>query len=214
MNFDRLLVIILVVSILSCGKKHDEESGVEARMIQMQDQGADFKIPADIWSEITGIDFEEALEKNVALVFVPAKVILREKNPGVLTNPRLEITTAKGGGDIDLAKYVTGRQGTFFVQFEFEGFEHPETFQSYFVSRSKKRKLDNDIVGSGCKYYFEMNSFMLGKNKTEGLKVNTTRQRHVSVLAGHFIFSYSEGKQIFVSRVSFKDSGNSTLLCD
>ena len=209
----KLVSIVILLTMLACHTQIEDLSK-DARVIQLQEHGADFKMPSEIWDEITGATFEEAAEKNISLNYVASKVTLIEKNKDVLTDPVIQISLAKGGGTIDLSKYVTGRPGTFFVKFEFEGMEDHETFKSYFISNGKKRRLDNEIVGAGCNSYFNVSEFMSKKNPQEGLPVNTTRGRHVSVLAGHFIFSYQHAMQTYLSSVTFMDSANPELLCN
>ncbi|MBK7961280.1 MAG: hypothetical protein IPK04_08785 [Bdellovibrionales bacterium] len=47
----------------------------------------------------------------------------------------------------------------------------------------------------------------------DGLKLNTARNRHISVLAGNFVLTGQKGKQIVVTQLNVTDSKNRQLLC-
>lgn len=148
------------------------------------------------------------------VVFASVKIYLKEKNPGVLKSPSYIIELPRGGGEIDLANYIGEQPGTFYLGFEFPDMEILSEVKSLFVSKTKKRKVDGEIFGAGCNKFFDITSKIQTNMPLEGIKLNTNRNRHVSVLGGHFIFSTKKGTQVFVTQVSFNDSKNKFLFCE
>ncbi len=174
-----------------------------ARTIEMTDTGPDVRIPTKIWEKVGSI------EPKDAVTFSTITVKLVEKTSGVLIDPELEIKLPRGGGEIDLSQLVRG-QGTFRVFFEFEETENKDKMQIYFVSKARKRKIDGEIWGAGCKKFMDLKNYLLKAGKEKGIEVNTTRNRHDSVLGGTFFFLM--GRQ--VTQVTFTDHQQPQLFCE
>jgi len=166
----------------------------------MEDTGPDVKIPVKIWEEIQGT------KAGVNISFVPIEIRFQEKTPGVLVDPEFKIIFPRGGGEIDLFRFVKEKQGTFRVFFNLAPFKGSKNFHVYYVSRAKKRKLDGEVWGAGCRKYMDVTSALL----KGGIEVNTTRARHDSVLGGHFVIVADQQ----VTQVTFRDSSQSHLFCD
>lgn len=152
-------------------------------------------------------------DSDEGFVFNEVKVLLTEKNPGIIRDKSVTLAFARGGGEIDLAQYVTENQGSFYVGFEFPEMEETEIKKVLFISHARKRKIDNQIFGAGCNEFYDITARFLKEMKGEGIKVNTTRKRHVSVLGGTFVISAQKGKQHYVTQVTFNDSSSPQLLC-
>ena len=178
--------------------------------ISAQASDKDIRIPTLLWEKIEQTSGEI---KDGTLSFFPIKVIFKEKTEGLVQRDFHEITLPRGGGEIDLAKVLKKEQGTFSVSFELEGLEMPEDLQVYFVSQSRKRRIDGDIWGAGCRKFLDIKSFYLSTIAKEGLSVNTTRNRHLTVLGGNFVFVIKNGKQVLLSQVTFTDSSEPNLFC-
>jgi hypothetical protein len=137
---------------------------------------------------------------------------LTEKNPGVLLRPSYVIDLPRGGGDIDLSEYLSGQAGTFYVKFDFAPEEG--TFSTlHYLSNARKRKIDEKIVGAGCNTFMNIKSYWQKVATENGIIVNTSRQRHLSVLGGRFIFSAKGERQTYVSQVNFTDSQKPQYFC-
>lgn len=188
-----------------------------ATMVKVEDLPTDFKMPAAIWELVEKAPDAKHPEEpsNLGIFYSSVKLFLTEKNPGILQSPAYEIELPRGGGAIDLAKLLTGNQGSFYV-----GFELPEeittgtNFKAIYISDARKRKLDDRVFGAGCNQYFDITPKFLLMMKTEGIKANTTRQRHVTVLAGHYIFSAMKDNRIYITQVHLTDSRYKNLLCE
>lgn len=207
-------VLVSALALVSCTKPvnyHTEH----AQQVKIEDLPADFKIPANIWDlvEKTGDEKTTAEASNAGIFYSSAKLFLTEKNPNILQSPAYEIELPRGGGTIDLASYLSSEQGSFYVGFDLpEEFQTGTNFKAIYVSGARKRKLDERVFGAGCNRYFEITPMFLQMMKTEGIKVNTTRQRHVTVLAGHYIFSVMKDNRIYITQVTITDSRYKNLL--
>lgn len=220
-----LTLFIAAITLLSCTKPANFRTE-DAQMLKIEDLPTDFKMPAKIWDlvEKTGDEKAEKSEKgekgtpeagSAGIFYSTAKVFLTEKNEKILQTPAYEIELPRGGGGIDLATYLTSNQGTFYVGFELpEEFQTGKNFKAFYISQARKRKLEDRVFGAGCNQYFEITPKFLEMMKTEGIKANTTRQRHVTVLAGHYIFSVMKDNRIYITQVTITDSRYKNLLCE
>lgn len=161
------------------------------------------------YQEVTHLKFEEN-------VFVGAKVRMIEKSPGVLGGQSVEVTSTRAGLHIDLSQYVKMSKGTFLMSFKPDSDVKPEQIKVYFVSRSRKRKaLLGQNIGSGCNTFYDITDFYLKKILKEGIEVNVTNNRHVSLLAGHFIMLVShEGVIRAMTQITFTDTAHPNYLCE
>jgi len=176
---------------------------VLAKDFVFSDTPMDFKMPTALWEKI-----DQTLGKET-LLYVPIKVKLIEKNPGVLIDPEVNYQFPKGGGEIDLSQVTRDQQGTFRVIFDLSDFEKTDDMKVYFVSEARKRRLQGDIWGAGCSKYLDVTSFVKKKMTKDGLEVNTTKFRHLTVLGGHFIFVLKNQ----ITQVTFTDSLHKEYFC-
>ena len=188
-----------------------EKSGV--RVIQMPEMSKEIKLPTKLWDLVTGASFEKSVQESSNFIFAPIKVTLEEKASGVLTEPVVRLEFPKAGGEVDFSKYVKNDRGTFKISFQFDGFSDAENLKVYYVSRARKRKIDNQIYGSGCREFFDVKDFVKKVNEKDGLVVNVTRDRHDSAVGGHFLFSYKKEKQTFVSHRTRSHQSSNAARC-
>jgi hypothetical protein len=184
-----------------------ESAPVDYTEMRIIDSPEEIKVPISLWNLLS----EEA---RPTLIFVPVAVILTEKNPGVLKQSPVKIVFPRGGGAVDLAQFINNKQGSFYVKFEFEQ-DSPKEAQGFifFVSQARKRKIDGEVFGSGCKKFMDIHKGLALASKSQGILVNTTRSRHLSVLGGNFIFASVLRKEIRLAQVSFKDSSHPEYFC-
>lgn len=210
-------LILAAVLVLGACTKAANFRTEHATMVKVDDLPADFKMPAAIWELVEKQPDEKtkAETESAGVSYSAVKVFFTEKNQDILKSPAYEIELPRGGGAIDMAKLLTGNQGSFYV-----GFELPEeittgtNFKAIYISDARKRKLDERVFGGGCSQYYDITPKFLLMMKTEGIKANTTRQRHVTVLAGHYIFSAIKDNRIFITQVHLTDSRYKNLLCE
>lgn len=171
------------------------------------DTPPDILIPSAIWDKLAVVNTKPQI------VFVPIKVMLREKTKGVLKAPSIRILMPRGGGQIDLSQYTTQKQGSFYVKFGWDDDPKNDRTKVFFVSRARKRKVEGEEIGAGCKTYFNIESAIRKSHKKDGLLVNTTRLRHLGVIGGTFIFSIEEGRELRLSQVTFIDKSRPEYFC-
>jgi hypothetical protein len=214
-------VLILFATVLAADEQKAppvEEAPVatheDGRVIRMPEMDKEIHLPTKLWDLVTGASFEKSVKDSANFIFSPISVQFKEKNPGVLADPVMRFEFPNAGGEIDFAKYIKSERGTFQITFDFEGFADPASLQIYYMPTARKRKIDGEIFGAGCKKFYDLKDYILTANSKEGLVVNVTRDRHDSAVGGHFIFSYKKGKQTYISQVSFTDSKRPDLFCD
>lgn len=197
----------------ACTKKTEETVAIKETVIE--DVAQDIKIPQAAWDllEFKSESAETATSSHDQ-VFAEITVVLTEKNPDILSEPTVRIKLPKGGGAIDFSRYVTGKQGTFYVKFEFADFENAVQKRVLFVSKARKRKIGGEIFGEGCNKFSDITDKYFEKMAEDGIKVNTTQQRYLSVLGGHFLFSAKRDNMIAISQVSFYHSQHQNLMCE
>ncbi len=197
----------------ACTKKTEES--VEIKDIVIEDVAQDIKIPQAAWDLL---EFKPEPSGTVTSthdqVFAEITVVLTEKNPGILSEPMVRIKLPKGGGAIDFSRFVTGKNGTFYVKFEFAEFTEAVQKRVLFVSKARKRKIGGEIFGEGCNKFADITDKYFEKMTEDGIKVNTTQQRYLSVLGGHFLFSAKRDNMIAISQVSFYHSQHQNLMCE
>ena len=118
-----------------------------------------------------------------------------------------------GGGELDLKDFVVGDKGSFFIKFSPGETKDAGQLQVYFFSQSRKRKIDDEIFGSGCNVYFDISKKWANENSKKGIKVNVTESRHISVLGGHFIFVKKLDNKLYISQVKIYDSTKPEYFC-
>lgn len=171
------------------------------------DTPQDVLIPSSIWDKLAVVNAKPQI------VFVPMKVMLREKTKGVLKAPSIRLQMPRGGGQVDLAQYITDKQGSFYVKFGWDEDPKNEKTKVFFVSRARKRKVDGEEIGAGCKSYFNVAGAITKAQKKDGLLVNTTRLRYLSVIGGTFIFATEEGRELRLSQATFTDKSKPEYFC-
>ncbi len=210
-----LLIIPLFFVFASCGKKPFFD--FETKDVILVDQLADdFVVPSVVWEAMKSSnknEKEKVSEKVKPIVYTLMRVFLKEKTAGVLKSPQLNFEFSRGGGELDFATLTGGKKGSFFLGFDLTEFETVITKKILFISQSRKRKIEDEIIGSGCNKVFDLTHELMKANKKEGLKLNTTRDRHASVLGGHLIFLAETEKNWILSQVTFFDSTRPELFC-
>jgi hypothetical protein len=190
---------------------HEGEPGDDRNLRRITETPDEIQVPSKIWDLL----FKDS---KAQLTFVPMQLELIEKNPGVLLEPKMQFAFPRGGGAIDLSRVLGKRQGSFYVRFKFETDLSSDTRKVFFVSQARQRRLEGELVGSGCRKFMEIQAGLERADKHGGLLVNTTRFRHLSVIGGSFVFAVNSSsgsqKEVRVSQVSFTDSRHSEYFCN
>ncbi|MCB9084740.1 MAG: hypothetical protein H6624_10375 [Bdellovibrionaceae bacterium] len=140
---------------------------------------------------------------------------LASSSPDVLVSPS-SFEVGRGGGMLDLAEWVSGVRGDFFLSLKAE---LDESFDSsglrvYFIGRAPGIEIDGKNWGLGCGRYADITKFYNRNLKTEGVRLNSTRNRYLYTIAGTFLFVYVEGENLHLSTISVTDSRYQDKLCN
>lgn len=203
-----LSLLLVLATAVGCTKKKFFEYAEEDVML-VESLPQDFPVPDEIWNQT--LPAESAKPKQI--VYTTARVIFKEKNKDVLKNPLMVLEFPRGGGEVDLSHITTETPGTFYLNFEFPEFANVTNTKIFFVSQSRQRKVEGEILGSGCKKVLDVTKAILTAQGKEGIKVNTTRHRHSSVLGGHFIILGESEKNWMITQVTFFDTSRPELFC-
>jgi hypothetical protein len=188
---------------------------------------SDFELPQGLWKKIEEIGAPPPLpgeekrsnspvaRKGFPTEFAPLKVYLIERNRGILGRRNHAISFGNGGGEIDLADFVAPLNGSFYFAAEFLA-DVPELQPKiFFLSNGirRKSKQGEESLGAGCDVYLDMSSAFANAMKRDGIVLNTTEARHVSVMAGTYFFvAVHEGK-LHLASLHVKDSSRRELQC-
>lgn len=220
------LAIFVGLAVTACNR-HGHEFKPD-RDVLVEDIPIEAHIPVKLWNFIEGIENPDPSAQGkhddhsapaagddrdgVGALLMPVSVILTEKNPGVLVAPVIRVRFPRGGGTLDLAQWVTERQGSFYMRFDLpEAGE--DLVSSWFVSRARARKFGDEVWGAGCKKFFQLPADLSSVSDGPGLKANTTQDRHLAVFGGIYVFNLDRGRQKFVTQVSVLDSRKPHLFC-
>lgn len=233
-----LFVLFFFAVVLGCSNKnHAHET--EARNIKIDDLPKDFKLPESLWNLISADDSankkahdkkpkeDEAANKSHGgggaentsaskesqLILVPMKVELTQKNEGVLKAEKFIIELPRGGGQIDLSNWTGDENGTFYIKFLMGDVEKPEQQKVFFLSQARKRKIGNELLGMGCNKFAELGNPYFNAMKGQGLALNTTRNRHLSVSGGRWFFVAQDHGKTYLSQVTITDTNQKELFC-
>jgi hypothetical protein len=227
----KALLLVGAIALSSC-TKHAETEAVPEEPQLVDALPEDFIVPEVIWESMQPPKAHEEkaggghgessggheggaapAEKEKPILYTSVKILLKEKNKGVLKKPNLAFEFARGGGEMDLSKLMGSHQGTFFISFELPEFENVLQKKAFFISQSRQRKVDGEVIGSGCRKVLDVSTQLYKQSKEAGLKINTTRDRQDSVLGGHMIFLGETEKNWLLTQVTFFDSARTDLFC-
>lgn len=195
---------------LGCSSNHEHD---EARTIEVAAFPKDIAIPKAFIQTIEADLANESKILNPVYIFIPLKVQFKEKSPETLISSSIDYVFPKGGGQLDLQSVATG-QGTFYFSFPPEQFhELPELEHLFYISQSPITKIDKEDFGLGCGKWIDLKKRFLDFQKPNFIRVNTTLNRHIHVLAGSYIFVFRKLNQIFLTQITLSDSKNANQLC-
>ena len=191
------------------------------------------RLPRSLWEKIEGLlhsahgpgagggghgggggPVDAAPKAGLPTVFKPLKVILIEKNHGILQRGTSELVYGPGGGELDLKDFVNEKSGSFYFLVEFA----PEELEGvdrkvFFLSNSLIRKKGDERVGTGCNTYFDVSTAFRKAASDKGFLVNTTEGRHISALAGSYFFAAVHEGKLNLASLVIRDTSQRSLQC-
>jgi hypothetical protein len=218
-----LLSVALSFSFVTLASETLSSEKVETFLIKEIPE--DIKVPRVLWDLIESkskikngkivLSEENARSSIEENRFVGIKVKLVEKTHGVLAGRNYELVSSKTGIGINLNQFVKSKQGSFLLTILPLGEINSVNTRVFFISNSKKRKIEGQLIGSGCSRFYDITDYFFKTLSKNGMEIAVSENRHVSLLGGSFIV-VSEFEQGIrnISMVNFKDSNASELLCD
>lgn len=201
----KFLIGILILVGSACSSHHESET---LNTVKIKEVAADIKLPLNLFKEFEKELEEEFKSVGPVFIFMPLQVRFSESSGerGVLKDSLIQFDLEKGGGKIDLQEVVRG-QGSFFMSFPPAQFPSSlELIHLYYVSQSPIKKIQGESFGLGCGKWIDLKDSFKKFLKPEFLKLNTTQQRYLHVLAGHYVFVLKQANQIYLSQLTLFDS--------
>jgi hypothetical protein len=219
----------IFIALNSCTKKA-EVSVHEFKVKKITNLPEDIVVPSKVWdllefkeNNIKKIHSEKKAEghekvksavQGKEITSSEVNVYLYDKNPGVVIGSAVKIELPKGGGKIDLADYISDASGSFYFRIEYPAFEKSTAQKVIFQSKARKRRLEEKVWGAGCNQILDITNLFLKTMSKDGLKVNSNRQRHISVLGGTFFLSAETEGGFSVAQVTIQDTKHQNLFCE
>jgi hypothetical protein len=203
-------IFLFLMFVLSACTQHNQFETSENDLAIVDQLPEDFPVPQVVWDSMKSKNPDE---KEKPIIYTSVKLFLKEKNKGVLKKSLFAYEFARGGGELDLSTVLGPYSGTFFLGFELPEFENVYQKKVFFISESRQRKVDDEILGSGCNKVLDISTEFFKKNKDKGIEINTTRSRQDSILGGHLIFLAETEKNWLLTQVTFFDSSRTDLFC-
>jgi hypothetical protein len=206
------------------------------KQVNLKTQEQKLEIPSDLWDLIESmysgenalrpvgekveskIPFYSIIKKRskvqTPLKYMDLKVRLIENNYGTLGRKDYQLNYPLGGGLLDFANYVKVEEGSFRIEVEM-GLDttDAEQFRVFYWGNGKRRKIDGDVFGSGCKNVHELTGFFKTKVFVRGLAATTHRRKYVTTLAGTYVFVVKKGGALYISQLTMQDSRYGFLQC-
>lgn len=213
MNNNFIFCLLIVSSLIfGCSKAHEH---TEEKPIEINTFPKEISIPKALLQTVEADLANESKVLNPVYLFTPLKVAFTQKTHGTLSSEKVLYSLPKGGGTLDMQSIATG-QGSFYLSFPEEQFkekELPELEHLFFVSHSPITKIDGEDYGLGCGKWVDLKKSFASLQKPNFLQLNTTKNRHLLVMAGSYVFIFRKSNQIYLTQLTITDSKNSDLLC-
>lgn len=225
------LAAIVGIALAVSGCKKFPSGDVDYKMGVVEKTSKEFLIPRELRAEIEQrylayirkenpkvVLSDEEILARIPREFLDVEISLKAPSRGTLSD-NIKFFLPRGGGEIDLKDYVRGKKGSFFMKMAVKRSNQPdhkvEDFRVYFLSEAKERKIAGEKFGAGCRKYMEITDFIISSNRGEGIQLNATEQRYLSVIAGTFYFvEFNPMRKIYLAAVRITDSRFSKYLCE
>lgn len=225
--------IFIFLTLLSCKQRANEGNSGTAIGVSPRESDKNVKIPLSLVKKIES-DYlylkrkdkmldnqtDAQLLNSIPRKYLSLKVFFAPvESYSALTSPA-EVKMQRGGGVVDLSDVFSNEKGQFQfslkIDWEDLGFVEDDVnrLKVHFISHSKKRNLLNESWGSGCNKYFDVTSFYKSQLETKGIELSLSEQRHLSVLAGTYVFSLFKDDDLYIATLTFVDNRYSKVYCD
>lgn len=200
-----LITSQITTALILSGCHFFEKKEIQFTDIKIEARALDFNAPTKIFDQIE-TELVGTAKLQAAYLMAPLQVALTSESNGVIRNSPVRLSFPNGGGQLDLASYVSG-QGSFYLSFPPKQFEDlPRLEKLYFVSDSPKKKIEGEDFGLGCGKFVDIKNKFDSLQKPHFLKLNTTDLRYLYVVSGFYIFVFKNNNQFYLTHLHITDS--------
>ena len=234
-NFLIFYLCLNFISLLSCEALFNLNQNLDYKKVNIGTSHNHVHIPK-LLSEVLSQKYIEYIRRTneksnltdeeivVRIPRSPLNVNLRltEKTKGVL-NSNVIVHFPEGGGVIDLASFVSGKKGSFYVQFDVfkksSDKAQKEVFKNFMLlysSHTRKTQFGGSSFGTQCGKLLDLTSYGYKFLQGKGLLVKTggsMDSSSIEYLGGSFYFIYFRKKYLHIGAIRFIDSRFSHLQC-
>jgi len=221
-------ILLIMLWLLAACEDKPEYIPAKPQLLKMPTMNQDVFLPTKLWEELEAqykpLIFDksavEEREGSKAKLETPREfftfhIYLKEKTPGVLAHENgYDLIYTSTGGALDFSEFLNDKKGSFYFGFRPEiQLEKGDEFKVFYLSNAKISDIGGEAHGAGCDKYLDISNYMNSKMTKEGILLNTTGGRHVSLMAGTFFFATSLKGKLYLSQLTVKDSRFKKLHC-
>lgn len=190
------------------------------------------EVPSRLWEMVEdqyskGLkidEYSEKLDREKTKLEAPKKVFettvfLKEKTPGALAGYNYALNLGSSGNLLDLKDYLSETKfGSFYLDIQLSPLSigddgTSKAFRVFHLSNVKRLKIGNEILGGGCSEFRDITKFFIESQKKGGILVSAKGGRHLSLLAGTFVFVAVDAETLYFSSLVVTDSRFEKFLC-
>lgn len=216
-------LVLLCFFLLSCTSEISPKDSRRFTEIKVYETSGKVPIPESLWNEFdkfyinTIVGDKKTIEKrkeNIPRSPMNFEVLFIEDKGALLGGKNILLQYSKGGGHLNLADYIKNKVvGSFRFSLNFPNPEeiNRQNFKVYHITNAKPDKKLGKL--SKCGSYSDVTDFFLRQVMKKGLLLTNRGQRHITVLAGTFVFILVKDSEFFISQLTISDSNHRKMLC-
>lgn len=223
-----IFFFFLVLILASCLEEGSSDE-IEFQEKDLRSSVRSFSLPVSLWEEIEKTysdsmvldEYSESFDISKTNFEIPKKIVgfnvsIREKTPGLIRGRNVRLKFGRSGSLLDLRDYINAdKEGSFYFKIELEQSPNlqKDGFKVFHLTNSKIKKIGKEVAGNGCDEFRDITSQYNKIFTGEGLLVSTTKARHISLLAGSFIFVLVTDQILYFNHLDITDSRYLNFLC-
>lgn len=215
----KISILFFCIALSACNKHSTVDS---SQFKQLDLTTPDFKLsfPRVLWERLAERYEDNAKFKQDKFDFftgIPVTVTLASEKSDVLKEKGFQGNFGPFGGTMDFADLLNPKEkGHITVRFtvDLDDEEARNNLKVYYVSGGRKRKINGEVIGSGCDSMLDLTTYFQKEVFKNGIVTHTGQDRHVSALSGRYYFIYQGANKIQVAQLTITDSQKTDLLCE
>lgn len=197
---------------------HQENKQLQFSKIRFDAPREDFLAPVEMKKQVDKIFFDHIVmpkdadsSENKVFLEVPKRFFsfrlkVVEESRGSIGGENFEIQFPKGGGVLDFADLPLADAGLISLHWEFpDEMSQDKKMRVFYLSNARTRSVEGQKYGAGCKSFFDITDFFFKENGREGIRLNLAKGRHVTVMAGTYVFAQPVNDALLLAQLIIKD---------